>query len=250
MEAMTGIAENADRYKCVVIAPLSLDDPFFEGISERDSIVHLFDDVRMLPYKKLRTAPAVRCLCLCGPGLSFTAPEKASGGNCCWFVAARWTEMLLGENDPFSANDPRPRGESVFSQDASFSCGVAAPVTAEAAAMGLTLFDRPPGQAALDKVMTVIGGEQAERQYASMLFNLVVNRAVRLAGFMLTTTQKGPSEAASVIQRTLRAELSAYGAISSDAQVTATPGDDGKITVTVDSDMTVSGYPVRFSFSL
>jgi hypothetical protein len=43
--------------------------------------------------------------------------------------------------------------------------------------------------------------------------------------------------------------LQAYGVMTAGSQVTATAGDDSKIIVDVDSDATVSGFPVRFTFS-
>jgi hypothetical protein len=246
MEAMARIAETADTYKSMVIAPLSMDDPLFTGLSERNSIAHFFDEVRLLPLKKLRTGAAARCLCLCGPGLS-------SRGNCCWFVATRWVEMLLGNGDPFRAKDSRPPAESVYSQDgdAPFRCDVAPAVSQEAGAMGLTLFEQSVGRATLDKAVSVIDSERAAESYTSLLFNLLVNRSVRCAGIRLlalgaTTSRK---EIAAALEQFLRTELSAYGAISQDHQVTATVGDGDTIAVDVNSNATVSGHPVRFAFS-
>jgi hypothetical protein len=251
MEAMARIAATADKYKCMVIAPLFMDDPLLTGLSERNSIAHFFDEVRFLPLKKLRTDTAVRCLCLCGPGLLPLDQSSVSGGNCCWFVATRWTEMLLGNGDPFSAKDARPPVESVFSQDALFGCDVAAAVAREASAIGLTLFEQSVGRATLDKAVSVIDSEHAAESYTSMLFNLVVNRSVRLAGVRLLAegARGGKKDVASILEQFLRTELSAYGAISQDHQVTATVGDDDTISVDVNSDVTVSGHPVRFTFS-
>jgi hypothetical protein len=251
MNVMARAAAAADRYKCVIVAPLAMDDPLLSGISGRDTIAHFFDEVRFLAFKKLRTDPASRCLCLCGPGLSLPRQRATQGGRCCWFVATRWAEMLLSENNPFGAFGPRPPVDSALPQDDVFCGDVAPSAVSDACRMGLTLFERSLRNASLDKAVTVVGGEAAAESYSSLLFNLVVNRAIRLAGIRLLAKgpQAGRAEVASDLEQFLRAELSAYGVVSADKQVAATAGEDGKINVVVDSDATVSGYRVGFTFS-
>jgi hypothetical protein len=251
MESMGNIAKTAEQFKCMVVAPLSMDDPLVSGCSGRGSIVHLFEEVRFLPYKKLRTGPASRCLCFCGPSCAPSGWNKTTGGNCCWFMAIRWAEMLLAENNPLAAKDLRPSPESVFSQDPPFGLSVAPAVAAEAATFGLTLFEPAVAKATLDKAVTVIGRDQAAESYSSFLFNLAVNRVVRLAGIRLLAVQgsSARTEVAAELEGFLRTELQAYGVMTAGGNVTATAGDDSKIAVDVDSDVTVSGYPVRFTFS-
>jgi hypothetical protein len=252
MDAMTRVAKAAEQYKCMVIAPLSMEDPLFQNLSGRSSVTHLFEEVRFLPFKKLRTEPASRCLCLCGPDLSPVLTGKTAQGRCCWFVAIRWAEMLLGDNNPFAARDTKPSVESVFFQEDIFSSDVAPSVVQEAFGMGLTFFEQSFSKASLDKAVSVIGREQAADSYSSFLFNLVVNRMIRLAGIQLLaaeSAQKSREDVATVLERFLLKELRAYGAVSAEGQVTARAASDGKIVVDVNSDVMVSGYPVRFTFS-
>jgi hypothetical protein len=252
MDAMARVAKAAEQYKCMVIAPLSMEDPLFQNLSGRSSVTHLFEEVRFLPFKKLRTEPASRCLCLCGPDLSHALPGKTAQGRCCWFVAIRWAEMLLGDNNPFAARDTKPSVESVFFQEDIFSSDVAPSVVQEASNMGLTLFEQSFSKASLDKAVSIIGREQAADSYSSFLFNLVVSRMIRLAGIQLLTAegaQKSREDVATVLQRFLFKELRAYDVVSAEGQVTASAAGDGKIVVDVNSDVTVSGYPVRFTFS-
>jgi hypothetical protein len=251
MDTLARVAKAADQYKCMAIAPLSMDDPLMDGISERNSISHIFDEVRFLPFKKLRTDPSSRCQCLCGPRCAQGDQSTAPGGGCCWFIATRWTEMLLGEGNPFSAKDSRLPVESAFSRDGLFVSDIAPSVAQEAATAGLTLFGPSLGQAQLDKAVSVISNEQAAESYSSFLFNLAVNRAVRCVGIRISAegSQKSRAEVASVIERLLRTELYAYGLITSNGQLTAIVGDDNKIVVDVNSDVTISGHPVRFTFS-
>jgi hypothetical protein len=252
MDAMARVAKAAEQYKCMVIAPLSMEDPLFQNLSGRGSVMHLFEEVRFLPFKKLRTEPASRCLCFCGPDLSHALPVRTAQGRCCWFIAIRWAEMLLGDNNPFAARDTNPSIESVFSQEDIFRSDVAPSVVQEAFGMGLTFFEQSFSKASLDKAVSVIGREQAADSYSSFLFNLVVNRMIRLAGIQLLAAegaQKSREDVATVLERFLLKELRAYGAVSAEGQVTARAAGEGKIVVDVNSDVTVSGYPVRFTFS-
>jgi len=251
VDAMAQAASAADQYKCVMIAPLSMSDPLMRDLACRESVMHFFDEVRFLPFKKLRTGSSARCLCLCGPTLSPLEGYASSAGRCPWFVATRWVEMLLVDNNPFGACDVRPPLDGVFPQDAVFSCTVAPSVALEARAMGLTLFEQSLRQASLDKAVTLIAGEAAMASYASVLFNLVVNRAVRLSGIKTLAQGAGVGrvEVTSVLEKLLRTELSAYGVISADQQVAIAAVNDGTINVVVDSDATVAGYKVNFTFS-
>jgi hypothetical protein len=252
-DAMTRIAKTADKYKCMVVVPLAADDPLFAGDGGRQSVLHLFEEVRFLPYKKLRTEPASRCLCLCGPAGARAEWNKMRGGNCCWFVAIRWLEMLLGENNPLGARDPgRPSPDSVFSQQKIFDQDTAPAVASEAAAFGLTLFPPALSGASIDKAVTVVGRDQAAESYSSFLFNLTVNRVVRLAGVRLLSVSGVTTDRVAVaaeLQAFLQTELLGYGVSDADGRVTARAAEDGTINIDVNSDVTVSGFPVRFTFS-
>jgi hypothetical protein len=246
MEAMAAVAAAADKYKCMVVAPLCMDDPLLTGISGRKSVKHFFDDLRFLPYKKLRDNTAARCLCLCAPSLA-GAGEKSE-----WFAAIRWAEMIIGDSDPFSAKQQRRPVESLFSGAPVFSQAVSPAVAAEAAAMGLTLFEETLEKAVLDRAMTVAGPDSVAESYTSFCFNLLVNHVARLSGIKILEcgAHKNKTEVAAVLEEFLDKELSACGISASGKSASVTVENNEALVIEINSDAAVSGHPARFTFTI
>lgn len=258
MDRMAKLGASCETYKSVAVAALAMEDPLFAGLSGRDDVSHLFGEVRFLPLKKLRTESASRCLCLAGPGLASgetiaAGNEEVSGfkGRCCWFIATRWAELLCTDSNPFYVKESRPPFESVFSSGPVFCMNVPSSVAGQAEAMGLTLFENALEKAGLDRARTLIDKEKAAASYSVLLFNLLVNRMIRLCGIKILGCgpEKNRDDVAGVLCEFVRRELAAYGAISSQEQVTVLADAGGAINVDVNSDVTISGQPVRFSFS-
>ncbi|HMD67382.1 MAG TPA: hypothetical protein VKF42_00790, partial [Chitinivibrionales bacterium] len=241
VEAIAVVAAAADQYKCMVIAPLSADEPLQSGISGRETVAYLFDDDRFLPYKKLRQDLHARCLCLCAPPLA--------GGRAAWFAAVRWAEMLLLDNDPVAARSQAARGESIFSGGQVFAYSVTPGIAAEAAAMGLTFFEET--QARFDRAATVVSAEAADAGFTSLCFNLFVNRVIRRCGACLLSAGSGAKrdEVAAALVEQVRRECAACG-IASGGDAVSAHESDGAIEVSVDSETEIAGHPVRFSFSM
>jgi hypothetical protein len=257
MDRLARLAATCEEYKTVAVAPISMDDTLFTDIDKKETALPIFEEVRFLPLKKLRTLPASRCLCLSGPALAAGGGDDGSGetagctGRCCWYVVTRWAEMLLSGADPFGVKEPQAPLERVFSTDRPFCVDVPAVVAAEAGAMGLTLFENIAPKAGLERAVTLFDTEQAAKSYSVFLFNLLVNRMIRLTGIGLLglDRRKNPAETAAVLAGFVAGELAAYGAVTSQGQAVAAAGDGGTIGVDVDSDVTISGQPIRFQFS-
>jgi hypothetical protein len=254
-EAMEAVATAADQYKCMVLAPVSPADPLFSGISGRQSVLHVFGEVRFLPYKKLRENPHARCLCLCAPPLVLFGSANGSlhaNSRSPWFAAIRWAEMLILESNPVAARGPQPESQSVFSGGPVFLDRIAPSVAAEAAARGLTLFGETLADATLDKAVTVVSTEAADASFTSFAFNLLVNRVIRQCGLRLLAAAPGSARAdvAAALGDYVRRECDECGVAAGGDAVSAVVRGDGAIAVAVDSETTISGHPVRFSFSL
>ena len=245
MEALATVAAAAERYKCMVVAPLCMDDPLLSGISARQSVSHFFDDVRFLPYKKLRDTTAARCLCLC-------APPLVAGAKSEWFAAIRWVEMIINDDDPFGVKERNRPEESVFTDAPVFSPTISEEVAQEAANMGITLFEQTLDKATLDKAVTVAGPDSVADHFRSFCFNLLVNRVARLSGLKILeyAHKKTKDETATVLAEFLNKELSSSGISSSSESVNVAVENDENIVITVNSDATVSGYPARFTFTI
>jgi hypothetical protein len=246
MDIMATVAAAAEQYKCMVIAPLSASDPLFAGISGRESVSHIFEEVRFLPYKKLRDNTSTRCLCLCGSQLA------QGGGRSCWYAAIRWAEMLNGALDPFAVRRRQGPLESVFLGVPLFSETVCVAVTGQASDMGITLFEETLEKAGIDKIATVVGPDNVAAHYTSFAFNLLVNRAVRLSGIKILSlgAQKNKDEVATVLEGFLENEMQACGIAVFGKTVSVTVENSVSLVIEVNSDVMVSGYPACFSFSI
>ncbi len=255
VDVIAAMAEAAERYKCMVIAPIAAADPLLDSISGRSSVSHLFEDVRFLPYKKLRENTHTRCLCLCGPALVFPGAKDGPLHQHCrspWYAVTRWAEMLLVENNPFGARPSQPAAESIFSGGPGFAERIAPGIAAEAAGMGLTLFSDSPEGKTLDKAVTVISGDEVDKSFTSFTFNLLVNRVIRLCGIRVLAAGAGEKkeDIAAALQEFVRRDLAACGIASGGGAVNASAQGAEAITMAVDSETAISGYRVRFSFSI
>ncbi len=250
MQSLGRISQIVEQYKSLLVAPLSMQEALFEGIADKNDITHFFDSVAMLPYKSFRKNQASRCVCLCGPSLA-PLDKTLAGSNACWYVAVRWAEMVLSEMNPFAAKDILPPHDSVFALSKVFGVEISNDVVSDAARNGITLFEASVHNASLDKAVSAIDCNQVAAGYLSFLFNLLVNRVVRLAGIRLLRYAQNDDKAACAghLQEYIATELCAYGAVSRPSQVVAAADDEGKISIEIDSDTTVSGNAIRFAFS-
>jgi EvpB/VC_A0108, tail sheath N-terminal domain len=258
MDLLTKIAETADQYKCALLAPLSMDDGFFEGLSRLDSLSPLFEDVRFLPFKKLRANPASRCVCLCAPDMVFPGKERSAGSRdimitaCgCWALLERWIESMLYASDPFATVALTVEDNKLL-EDAVFSENIPPHLSKEASKTGITLFDKSPAAMTFDGAVAVIDSESAGAAYSSLAFNVLVNRVARLSVTRLSffASHKSKEAAAKDLCEFLQKELTPYLVLSSPDQVSVSIGKEGEIELVVNSDVKVSGFPAQFSFSL
>jgi predicted component of type VI protein secretion system len=252
MEGAAALAEAADKYKCMLLAPLSLDDPLFTELKDRDTIAPLFREPRFLPLKKLRANVAARCLCLCGPDMILQDSQPAVAARGCWPIAIRWLEMLVSGANPFAIAVPGAFIESLLETNADFDRKVSPYIRKEAADHGgLTLFDAAPMSSTLDRIMTAIDPSIAGDAYGSCAFNFLVNRIARLSALRLMGRQ--PSAARETLAADLREflynELAAYRVCTSQEQVSVR-AKEMEVEIEINSDIIVGGVPARFSFSL
>jgi hypothetical protein len=251
VDRMERVAVAAEQANSVVVMSLSMADPLFIDLDKKDTVVSVLQEVRLLPYKKLRSRTASRCLCLCGPAMGGDADKGAGAGRCSWFIATRWAEQLLSGNNPFGVKQSRAPLETVYASQEVFMCDYAPAVIEECGTMGFSLFGKRSGDATPDRLASVIDPQHAEPAYLLFMFNLLVNRVVRLCGMVLRdeTTAKGIDDTAAAMSESLIRELSSYGAITGDGQVSVVVLEGAGIRVEVDSEVTMSGNPLRFSFS-
>jgi hypothetical protein len=262
MTRLTRLTGVADRLKSAVIAPLSPADQLFENIDKRHDFSPLFEDIRFLPFKKLRSSLPSRALCLCAPDM--TIPDAAIGrdtprvrvsfrAHCCWPMILRWIEKSLCDIDPFALDSSGNAADTMLPENAQFDQNIPQSFCQEAASVaGITLYNGTPFEATIPKARTVIDPEVAGSAYSSFAFNLLVNRVARLAGLRIVqnaSSMKG-NELARDIEGFLAKELISYRVCTAPDQVSVKSGQDGSLDISLNSEVMVGGFPARFSFSL
>jgi hypothetical protein len=257
IDRMTLLLEASDRWKSIVITSLAQHDPIFADLDKKEDFAPIFQDVRFLQYKKLRSSISSRALCICGPDMTlpFGASAKDSmeivfPARCLWPVIMRWLDRA---DDPFALEAAPAPLETSLPMNAEFRIGISKTICQEAATFaGLTLFDGSPMNALIDRAKSVIDPEVAGSAYASLPFNLMVNRVARLAAKKIGNFAGALSreELSTVIQAFLAGELAAYGICTSHDQVSVKPEEDQTLLLTLNSDVKVGGYPAQVSFTL
>jgi hypothetical protein len=260
MDRLTGLVTAADRFKSVVIAPLDQTDRLFETIDAMDDFSPVFQDIRFLPFKKLRSTLESRALCLCAPDMEVTdgaaakqVPTTSFIVHCCWPMIVRWIEVTIGDLDPFAVGSAINAMETSMPQGVSFRPAISQSICDEAASVaGLFLYNGKPADMTIDRARTVIDPQIAGTPYSSLAFNLLVNRVARLAGHCIieNATSLGKDEMSRAIEGFLRKELIACRVCTEPDQVSVKPENDGTLLISLNSDVTIGGHPARFSFSL
>jgi hypothetical protein len=256
MDRTTGLTRLADRCKSVVLAPLDPADRLFESIETLEDFSPVFQDIRFLPFKKLREALESRALCLCSPDMKVLRAEKTDASftaHCGWPVLIRWVEMTLDDLDPFATRSRHAASAVLTPESARFHPSIPAPLSDEAASIaGLTLLSGAPADVSIDRTRTVIDPEVAGTAYSSLAFNLLVNRVAKLAGEVIIESSSSTDAAGLCrgVEECLRKELAACGICSEPDQVSVKPENGSALLISLNSDASVGGHEARFSFSL
>jgi hypothetical protein len=257
IERALSLARAADACKCMVIAPLSMDDSLFTDIENKDTLSPLLQQPRFIPLKKLRADAAARCLCLCGPdaillnnGDSTHYQTTARG---CWPIIIRWLELLVSGANPFAIETGSAPAESILDAAAAFDRNIPAPIRLEAATLaGISLLSGSPSSATLDNTVTAIDPSAAGDSYVSFPFNLLINRVARLSTFKLLEygTAKSKESLPMELGQFIFEELKTYQICTSPNQVSIEIKNSTEAAITLNSDVLVGNVPARFSFSL
>jgi predicted component of type VI protein secretion system len=245
INSLSLLADASEKYKFVAFVPISQKDSIFGYLNEHNSLFHFFEDVRFLPFKKLRQNTASRNLCLCGPEL------VNNMGNASWFFATKWAEKILLEQDPFCVNPSSDLTNSIFSFPI-FSQTISKEAISDAASFGLTLLDNSKELSDLTKAISVVSKEEVAQHYTSIFYNLFVNRIIRLCGIniLLWSQSYSKKEIAEALIEYLINMFGSYKINLTRDQISANVLEDDSVFIKVKSDITVCGYNVYFDFTI
>jgi hypothetical protein len=241
------MANAASDRMCSVVASVDSRDALFTDIESCDTLAQFFDDVRFIPYKKLRLNPLARCLALCGPQMVVN-DEDPVAAHAGWHVLFDWVNAFLS-------------GQSLFDYtldqtDTQFpvSCvlDIPAPIAKEAAEWGITLFGSGKSAGASIPVVTLVDEQAANPAYSRFGYNIAVNRIMKLVVQKVTAVRKNGSaeELTEEVKAYLNKQLAPYDLLSSAEAISVEVDGQNLLKITVDSEKTVCGYPLYTQFSL
>ena len=242
MEQYSSIGELADRFKTMVTASLDYHDDLYRRIINGEPLKRVIEQPSFIPLRRLQKAASSRCLTLCVPDV--VLPRGKAGDEItipgAWLLALQWTASVIENSAPFHLQN------NSISQLNSFEFPKSGGMAPDAYQAGITLLR--PNSITTPRVLL----EDSESPYGSLLFNMLVNRTARLAAQWVDgqNASVAVDDAASLLERFLRTELAPYHILSSDEAVSVNVSSEQSLVVTVDSTVTVAGFPVRFQFSL
>jgi hypothetical protein len=241
------IANAASGLMCSVAVSVDSKDALFTDIESCDTLAQVFDDVRFIPYKKLRSNPLARCLALCGPRVTVGDKEPVVA-NAGWQFLFAWIDAFLSGQPLFDCT----QGQAASEIPIASTVAVSLPIVKDAAAWGLTLFGSGMSAGVSIPVMTLLDEQAANPAYSCFGYNLAVNRIMKIVVRKVTAVRENSSaeELTEVVKSYLTKQLSSYDLLSSAEAVSVEVGDQNVLKITVDSARTVCGYPLYIQFSL
>jgi hypothetical protein len=244
---LEAIAQAASDRMCSVVTAINSQDALFSGIGSRDILAQFFDDIRFLPFKKLRSNPLARCLALCGPQMSAGDGEPVAV-HAGWRVLFAWINAFLSGKSLFDCMQ-----DQVVSP-IPISCTVDIPssIVKEAAAWGLTLFGSSAPADASVPVVTLVDDRAAGPAHSRFGYNLAVNRIMKLVAKKAAAARETGTteELAEGVKTFLVRQLAPYDLLSSASAIAVEVDDQHLLNITVDSKKTVCGYPLQVRLSV
>ena len=237
------IANAASDRMCSVVASVDSKDALFTDIESCDTLAQFFDDVRFIPYKKLRKNPLARCLALCGPRVTVGEKEPFIA-NAGWQFLFAWIDAFLSGQSLFDCT----QGQAVSEIPIASTVAVSLPIVKDAAAWGLTLFGSDRYAGVSIPVMTLLDEQAANPAYSRFGYNIAVNRVMKLVVQKVTAVRENGS--VEEVKSYITKQLASYDLLSSAEAVSVEAGDQNVLKITVDSASTVCGYPLYIQFSL
>jgi hypothetical protein len=241
------MANAASDRMCSVVASVDSRDALFTDIESCDTLAQFFDDVRFIPYKKLRLNPLARCLALCGPRVTVGDKEPVVA-NAGWQFLFAWIDAFLSGQPIFDCT----QGQAASEIPIASTVAVSLSIVKDAAAWGLTLFGSGRSAGESIPVMTLLDKPAANPAYSRFGYNIAVNRIMKLVVRKVTAVRENSSaeELTEVVKSYITKQLASYDLLSSAEAVSVEVGDQNVLKITVDSARTVCGYPLYAQFSL
>ncbi|MBN1576320.1 MAG: hypothetical protein JW913_07210 [Chitinispirillaceae bacterium] len=240
LQQIEHIGAGADQYKTVVATSLDYHDDLYKRILNQEPLKAVLEQPAFIPLRRLQETSQARCLALCAPDAQqHSQGDQKVAVRGAWLLAFQWVTSVLETSSPFHLQN-----SSIMALDDFAFPKLSSETVFDANQCGITLLR--PNSTTTPRVLF----GSTKTPYGSLLFNLLVNRTARLAAGWISGQDKNMTveAAAPALARFLQTQLRPYHILSSNEAVAVTVAG-GSLQVTLDSDITVAGFPVKFQFS-
>lgn len=239
VEQLGVIGETADRFKTIVVSSLESHTELYTKILEDEPLKTVIEQPAYIPLRRLQEGVSARCLSLFAPDALHSRGDQLRIGAG-WLFAFQWLTSVIENSAPFHLQNSSIMALDTFAVPKLSHDGIA-----DGYQVGITLMQ--PGATTVPRVLL---GAAADSPYGNLLFNMLVNRTARLAAEWITAGDRSLSleHASAALQQFLRNNLESYHILSSEEAVTVTV-EGASLQVTINSTVTVGGFPAQFQFS-
>ena len=245
IEELNTLAAFADNLKSLILTSVAVNDPVLDILSTATMNETFEQSETWNAFQCLRSESHSRALALCAPNFFITTAKEKLIARGAWLVADHWVSTFLSVNTPFNF----AALSTTEIHDDQLLVQVAPHKVKEISQYGLTFARTKTGRMILSPRVVFDSGENESFGYIG--FNLLVNRAIRLAGEFLSfgTTKTTIEKAAETLNTYLLAQLDSYNILSSSDSLSVEPDSQNSITVAIHSDSIIDGNSVNFEFS-
>ncbi|HMA65291.1 MAG: hypothetical protein ACM31E_01925 [Fibrobacterota bacterium] len=241
LDTLHKISAIAEATRSMVWTSLAQDDPCIERIvsAEADSqeTIHAAIDC-------LRNECSARSIALCGPSLHISSAKDNLIAGGAWILADHWVSTLLSTDSPFDMSS-LTTSEILDDQ---LVLQIPPHRIREIAKNGFTFVRIRNGRIII--VPSVMLNASGNESYASIGFNMLLNRTIRLAENFITVDAIGmtPNTLASSLEQYLKKQLEPYGVIS-PLNALAVTLNGSELSIALHSQSIIDGNSIQFDFS-
>jgi predicted component of type VI protein secretion system len=232
----------AEAARSMVWTSLAQDDPYIGRIvSAESNDQHETIDAAL---DCLRNESSARSIALCGPSLHISSAKDNLIAGGAWILADHWVSTLLSTGSPFDMSS-LTNSEIIDDQ---LVLQIPPHRVKEIAKSGFSFVRIRNGRIII--APSVMLNASGNERYASIGFNLLLNRTIRLAENFIAVDAIGmtPDSLASSLELYLKKQLEPYGVISPLNALSVTM-NDSELTIALNSQSVIDGNSIQFDFS-
>lgn len=241
LDTLHKTAAIAEAAHSMVWTSFSQDDPYIERIVSADADSRETIDTAI---DCLRNESSARSIALCGPSLHISSAKDNLIAGGAWILADHWVSTLLSTGSPFDMSS-LTTSDIIDDQ---LVLQVPPHRIIEIAKAGFTFTRIRNGRIII--APSVMLNATGNERYASIGFNLLLNRTIRLAENYIGVDAIGmtPDVLASSLEQHLKKQLEPFGVISPLNALTVTLNEN-ELSITLNSQSIIDGNSIHFDFS-